>query len=256
MTSTARLAQYALAAAAVPAASASAAIVSQTNLNIVLGVGSAQAIDFGGAFGEVFRFDLRGQNNYFFNPGGTYTNTFTTNYGSTYTTTSYQTSSRGGRLSFNPLFQFVGGGAADAAFRANSSFDPLRLASGAPISAAQAFADMFLTSGTGYDLARRFSSFFSVGGSPVSSGYANYGSWNPDARGFVGFSFIFAGATHYGWFDVETRAGLAELVIHGWAFNDEPRGPIAAGEVPAPAAGGLLALAMGAAGLRRSRRSA
>jgi len=251
-----RLMRYAAVAAAIPSAAAHAGIIADDNANIVLGVGGAQAVDFGPGWGELFRFELRGTNFYFNNPPNYNYFGYTTSYGGYVTTfTSTTGGSRGGKISFNPLFQFLGGGAQGGGVMADAtSADPYRLGTGDPISAGQFFFGMFPGYGTGYDIAHFVSGFFSSSSGALTTSFYNSGSWNPDARGFLGFSFLLNGNTHYGWFDVETRSNLSELVVHAWAFNDTPDAPIAAGEVPAPAAAGLLALALGAAGVRRSRR--
>jgi hypothetical protein len=83
------------------------------------------------------------------------------------------------------------------------------------------------------------------------------GPWAPSASGFLGFRFSTDhGANfHYGWFelDVALAAKTGSLTLKGWAFEDEPNVPVT---TPTPAAGGLALLAMGAAGIRRSRRTA
>ncbi len=59
-----------------------------------------------------------------------------------------------------------------------------------------------------------------------------------------------------------TEGDMSELIsatLTGWAYNDVPGGSIMAGQTEAvavPGAGGLLALACGAAGLRRRRKPA
>ena len=52
--------------------------------------------------------------------------------------------------------------------------------------------------------------------------------------------------------DVEVSFDAKKMTIHGWAFEDEPNTEL---HVPGPSAG-LGMLALGAAGIRRSRRQA
>ncbi len=54
----------------------------------------------------------------------------------------------------------------------------------------------------------------------------------------------------YGW--VAVSVGVGELTVDGWAYDDTGTS-IAAGQIPAPGAIGLLGLAAGAAGKRRKR---
>jgi hypothetical protein len=244
--STNRLLQYAALAAAVPAAGAQAGIVAQTGLNLVINPGESALIDFGAGFGEVFRFELRSQR-----PG-------------------YSSDARSVEAPdyYAGLFQFNAGngnGISGGGFINNlgssggsGGNDPARLGPGSAVSFDRNFyAPMTTGFGTIHDLAFQDSST----SAPARNTYG-YGSWFPDARGFVGFQMFKDGSFHFGWFDVETvgwatpsRNGVSPLlIIHGWGFNDEPRAAIGTGDVPAPAAGGLLALALGAAGIRRARR--
>jgi len=230
-----RLVQYAAICAAIPAASARADIVATTSLDLVISAGQSVMVDFGPGFGEVFGFEIR--------------------TGSFDRATSF----------YNALFHFnpdnsggvVTGGFIAEQHSANSNLytsnDPLRLPQGSIVSIGRVFYDPMTTiSGTQHDIAGRFSS-----SPPRASGF---GSWYPDTRGYIGFKMFRDGSFRFGWFDVETigwnsleRSVGPQLIIHGWGFEDEVRIPIRTGEVPAPAAGGLLALAIGAAGIRRSR---
>lgn len=239
-----RLAQYAALSAAIPAAGAHAGVIAQTNLGIVINPGESAFIDFGAGFGEVFRFELRTQ--------------FTSDAErSTVSVVDY----------YNAFFQFnpgngnvnAGGfiGTGSSSGGSSSGNDPRRLGFGESIGTGRGFYEPMSTQfSTQHDIANMsFGSFY-----PTRATYG-YGSWFPDARGYIGFKMFKDGSFHFGWFDVETRNwataarnGAPELIIHGWGFDDAPRAAINAGDVPAPAAGGLLALAMGAAGLRRARR--
>lgn len=246
--STSRLMQYAALAAAVPAAGAQAGIIAQTGLGLVINPGEAALIDFGAGFGEVFRFELRTQRAASLDRSST----------------SYPAgvSYYAGLFQFNPA---NAGGVSAGAFINTFGFsggsggnNPVRLGPGSAVTVERAFYSPMTTSfSSAHDLAYR-DTYASV---PVRN-TTGFGSWFPDARGFIGFQMFKDGSFHFGWFDVETvgwatpsRNGVApQLVIHGWGFVDEPRVGINTGDVPTPAAGGLLALAMGAAGLRRARQ--
>ena len=246
-----RLMQYGALAAAIPAAGAQGAIVANANLSLVILPGQSALIDFGPGFGEVFRFEVR-----------SFSNDFSDRAASS--------------LGYNALFQFnsnnnngINAAGFMGQYYGSSSGgsvvgnDPVRLAGNSVVSVERAFFEpMSNTFGTQHDLA------FQSASVPIRShtSAGGYGSWFPDARGYIGFKMFKDGSFHFGWFDVETvnwgndpnrtNSGLHELVIHGWGFQDEPRTAILTGEVPAPAAGGLLALALGAAGVRRGRRDA
>lgn len=241
-----RLMQYGALAAAIPAAGAQGAIVANPGLDLVIHPGQAAFIDFGPGFGEVFRFELR---------------------------THYTSSDKNRSVSasyYNAFFQFNpdnGNGINAAGFMgqfssSGGSFvgnDPIRLAANSMVSVSRAFYEpMSSNFSTQHDIANQNSNSF-----PARNVYG-YGSWFPDARGYIGFKMFKDGSFHFGWFDVETlnwggdgyrnNTGLPELIIHGWGFDDQPRSGILTGQVPTPAAGGLLALALGAAGIRRARR--
>jgi len=258
----ARLGRYTGLAAIIPAASAQAAVYHNDNANISLSLNQTQLVDFGSGFGGIFQFALRGTSTSSYNPPNQNTHSHTnptygsTTYGAPYTshTTTFTTTTTGGNARqnrvFHPLIQRYGG--SDAGFIANIFAEPTRLPSGALISGGLAFAHMNVGSNSNYDLGFFRSVFGTASGATQTNSFSAYGSWYPDSRGFLGFTFGFAGHTYYGWFDVETRANLSQLLIHAWAFGD---GPIAAGEIPASGAGGVALLAMGAAGVRRTRRS-
>ncbi|MCP4836331.1 MAG: hypothetical protein GY895_16370 [Phycisphaera sp.] len=82
-----------------------------------------------------------------------------------------------------------------------------------------------------------------------------------DGQTFLGFSVPLDGlgaeAANYGWFDLtigKDESGNLLLTINRWAYESDPG--IAAqipGDNPVPGVGGLLGLAMGAAGVRRRR---
>lgn len=246
-----RLAQYAALSAVIPAAAASGAI--QWSGPGPVGsatIGSPLLVDFGAGVGEVFRFEITSNKD-----SGTFSAT-------TYTNNSYTYFIPGGnyvRHYCNPLFQFNpanSGGVVQPGFLGTGN-DPLRLSSGAAISAGQVFVGPMTNSfNTSHDIA-----FTAQTNVQYSTGYAfttgfSFGSWAGGNRGFIGFVMELGGADRFGWFDVEYLLGTKELIIHGWAYNDTPDAPIDAGETPAPGAAGLLALAMGAAGIRRKRAAA
>lgn len=246
MSTTLRLAKYSLIAAAVPAAGAHAGIVAQTNLGVIVNPGESAFINLTG-FGEVFRFELR---------------------------TNYDYLSDRSASFYNALFQFnpANGNVDSAGFVAGSNSigtarsvynDPARLDFGAPISIERAFyAPMTDAFSTSHDLA--FKRGAGVPALRYGSEQYSFSNWNPSARGYIGFTLFTGGSQHFGWLDVETvgfdgfsperNVDHPYVIIHGWGFQDEPRIGINAGQIPAPAVGGLAALAFGAAGIRRSRR--
>lgn len=246
----ARISRYAALAAALPAASASGAIVWSGPGPIgVATVNNPLLLDLGAGIGEVFRFEVGFDST----AGRIFSAT-------TYTFNSYTYFRPGGTQSFrswNPLFQFNpanGNGINDPRFAfAGVGNDPLRLGSGVLLPGTQSFyAPMSTSFGTSHDLG--ISSTFQIGYTTgfFTSGTLRIGEWAGQSRGFIGFNIEVAGADTFGWIDVEWNEVSKELIIHGWAYNDTPRGPIRTGEVPAPASG-LALLALGAAGIRRKR---
>jgi len=237
-----RLMTYAVAAAVVPAGAASAAVVWSGPGQVgIASPGSPLLVDFGPGIGEIFRFNL--------------------------TAFTGQQTAFGSRSYFNAWVNFnPGNGNGVVAPMVRAAFvdgDPFRLSTGDPINAAQSFNPMTQAFGTANDLAFTSHIHGSTGSGGTFTGGNAYGFWNGGARGFMGFNVEVNGADTFGWVDIEylpggfTRdGGVPLLIIHGWAYNDTPRGPINAGEIPAPASVGLAALAMGAAGIRRHRRMA
>lgn len=66
-------------------------------------------------------------------------------------------------------------------------------------------------------------------------------------RGFLGAKFdIGGGSPYFGWVDVQVTSD--QILIYGWAYEDESNMPINAG-APLPVPGSLQLLALGAAGL-------
>ena len=73
-----------------------------------------------------------------------------------------------------------------------------------------------------------------------------------DGTSYLGIAFEAApGVMNYGWVEINWD-GLNALEVVRWAYEDDGSA-IEAGAVPAPGAVGLLALAAGAAGVRRKR---
>ena len=88
--------------------------------------------------------------------------------------------------------------------------------------------------------------------------YGPFGNFRTDdgelSSGYIGFTFdTDLGDTVYAWAEVNLQPdGI--LTVERWAYDDEG-GSITAGAIPAPGALGLLALAGGAAGIRRKRQA-
>lgn len=104
------------------------------------------------------------------------------------------------------------------------------------------------------------SSFTYTSGATVNAFSSEFGELAGGDRMYFGFAVDVGepfgdSLTKFGWLDLSWDAELKELTIHGYAYNTD--GTILAGEMPTstpvPGAGGLLALAAGAAGLRRRR---
>lgn len=78
-------------------------------------------------------------------------------------------------------------------------------------------------------------------------------------RGFIGFSFLIGGNTHYGWADVEVDVegdfGQGFLNLYGYGYETLANTAIAAGAgtVPVPAAAWLFGSALGLLGWLRRR---
>lgn len=84
----------------------------------------------------------------------------------------------------------------------------------------------------------------------------NPGQFSATGTGYVGFGFGSGVNYNYGWMEFtsweeEFEGGVQSYIaLTGWAYNDELNGSIEVGQIPAPGALGLLALA-GLAGRRR-----
>ncbi len=76
------------------------------------------------------------------------------------------------------------------------------------------------------------------------------GNWNLGETGYVGFGFGSGTDFNYGWIEFTINEG--EMSMTGFAYNDEVNQSITVGQIPAPAALSLLAIA-GIASRRRRR---
>jgi len=235
-----RLARYSALAAVIPAAGASAAVIGNPSLNLVLNGNENAFVDFGPGFGEIFRFEMRTA----FSNGTHSANSII-----------YST----GVASQNPVFQFNGANAAGFGNAGEVSHsDPDILVSGSAIGSGRFFYSMNPgQSNTFADLAREVVRHGGPVSAQVTTTGSSYGAWLGGKRGFLGFKISndFGNNYFYGWFDVETVWDQRQLIIHAWALNTERNQGIDAGEIPAPGAAGLAALALGAAGVRRQRRA-
>ena len=78
----------------------------------------------------------------------------------------------------------------------------------------------------------------------------NTGNWNLGETGYVGFGFGSGIDFNYGWIEFTVNNG--EMTMTGFAYNDEVNQSITVGQIPAPGALSLLAIA-GIASRRRRR---
>lgn len=222
---TIRLTSYAALAGSIIPATAAGEIIGQSGLDIIISAGSPEYVDFGDGYGEIFRFSA-----YYF--GGL--------------------SNRGvPTYRYSDVIQFddanAGGWTGASLIRYTSGNDPVRLGMSDPIDASQNWTTMASFFNTDHDLA-----VFKTNGD-------TRGEWAPDHRGFIGLRITKdAGANyHHAWIDISvtpaefTRGGNT-IIVHAWGLETTPNEPLAAG-APAPGPAGLALLAMGAAGIRRSR---
>jgi hypothetical protein len=96
----------------------------------------------------------------------------------------------------------------------------------------------------------------------IASGMLTANFKNDGGKGYIGFSFLHNSVTCYGWASVtatEDAGHMGTFTVNSWAFEDAGANIIVGdtGAVPEPseAALGLGALALGAAGLRRWRKT-
>ena len=119
--------------------------------------------------------------------------------------------------------------------------------------------------GDSVDSNNKGSSNASGGKSKVFAGESKQKSFSKgvmDGQTFLGFSVPLDGlgveAANYGWFDLtlgKDESGNLSLTINRWAYESDPgiAAQIPGGGNPVPGVGGLLGLAMGAAGVRHRR---
>jgi hypothetical protein len=251
-TTATRLAQYALAAAALPAAAASGSVVSETfQIPLTVSDNNSLSIDFGPQFGSVFNFTFRRYTQVNVSYNGGY----------------YLRSVANALINFNNPYYYNFGGTEPvySASFANYDFinpgpyggnDPIRFGAGRANSygASLYFNDFDFYRSDDHDLFNKYF-YFGVSSSGDYDLYSGtYGYWQQNQRGFLLFQFFTSGGTHFGYFDLSIAPNGESLRIHGWAFNSLPGGAISTIALPSPGTVGLGALAMGAAGIRRQRR--
>ena len=248
---TTRLAKYAMAAAAVPAASASAALVSETfAVPITLANGASTGISFGAQFGSVFNFTFNRYSSLNINSySGGYSfysvanALINFNNNASYNTAAPSAPTSASFVNYNPAIGYFGGN------------DPAIFGNGQNITGGLSFTSFGYYRGTQHDIFNK-NLFYSVRSSGFYSIYSGtYGAWNQGQRGFLLFQFFAPGGNHFGYFDISIAANGQSMQIHGWSFNDTPGGGVSTIALPAPGAVGLAALAFGAAGIRRQRRA-
>ena len=94
------------------------------------------------------------------------------------------------------------------------------------------------------------------GSSHNSASSSSFGEFNgeDEERGYIGFFMETESSYGFGWLDIGYDFESNTLTMYDWAFNDD--GDLNAGHGPpplVPGPTGLLALALGAAGIRRKR---
>lgn len=253
---TTRLAKYAMAAAAVPAASASAALVSETFIvPITLANGASTSIDFGAQFGSVFNFTFNqytSLNINYYTGGYSFYSVANAlinfNNPTSYNTAAASAPTSASFVNNNPAFGYYGGN------------DPARFGNGQNVTGGLSFTNFSNFRGTQHDIFNKnlfysvqtFASYYFPGYSFYSG---TYGAWQQGQRGFLLFQFFAPGGNHFGYFDISIAANGQSMQIHGWSFDDTPGAGVSTIALPAPGAVGLAALAFGAAGVRRQRRA-
>lgn len=264
-----RLKAYAVLTAGVAPASALAGVIGRNDVNISLDFQSPQAdLDFGGQFGRVFNFLLTGDSNQFQN---TYYNSFpgSDGYGNPVINRStirqrsqfvnrqagvqFNAGGRWTRASFAGYAGFGGIRPLNAGFRIDNNLG--QTAYGSQVAWNNVSPANFINfrDSTNY---RQVRTAFGFGYTNRFYNFTYYGPWRYPAgnRAFLGIRFSDNGVDFYnGWIDVGVDFTAAGLTIYGWGLNTDVNGSIEAGQIPAPAAGGLALLALGAAGIRRTR---
>ena len=71
--------------------------------------------------------------------------------------------------------------------------------------------------------------------------------------GFLGVEFDIAGATHYGWVEIESSQFIAQATLLRWAYETDPGVSIRAGAIPEPATLSLVLACLACLLLRRNR---
>lgn len=113
-----------------------------------------------------------------------------------------------------------------------------------------------LSSGEIVDSTRMFGraeryNLISTSSSGVNVGNDN--GWLGGGNGYLGFRFEDEGTTLYGWAEITVGSTSEGFTLERWAFDDSGDA-IAVGQVPTPGTLGIAALALGAAGIRSSRK--
>lgn len=130
------------------------------------------------------------------------------------------------------------------------------------------FADMGRSSLINFGLgqsvlqASGFASRYGIARAIGSSGFgrASFGNFASGQTGLAGFILQNGSSNfNFGWIQIKvsdpTSVGyMTEIQALGWAYNDTPFAPIAAGVTPEPSTAALALLASGAAGLLAWRR--
>jgi len=249
-----RLTRYATIAAAVPASSAVAAIVTDNfSTPVVVTNGNPVDIDFGAQFGEVFRFT--------FNRYTDFDTNFSTYFGDQVI---YRFSSAANALmNFNNPYYYNNGAITPPSYASFVNYnpvqnyyggnDPVRFAQGQVVDYGLSFFSFDYYRGTNHDLFRKGFSYSVTNYGDFNYSSSTFGAWRPGQRGFLLFAFYEDEDAYFGFFDIGLSPNGQSMLIYGWQFNNTSGAPITTQPLPAPGAVGLGALAMGAAGIRRKR---
>lgn len=250
----ARLVAYSSLAGGVMPGAASGEVVSKFAPEVAT-PGSAVPINLGPGFGEVFRASVYTFSDVFTgqqNIGSGQSVFYQTSVGIQSHVVQFNIGNSGGWLAAS-IIGYAPAGDAN---------DPRLLGLGFEVGPAGQWAGMSTFGFGSHDLAASssragVSSFFTsgssafVGSTPWSSN-TTVGDFARTERGYIGLRFTRNAVDfHYAWLDVEANLDTRELTVHGWCFETEPNVGVV---TPAPGPAGLGLLAMGAAGIRRSRR--